>query len=69
MTIAEVQPVTKIKIIIINVNVMDVNVTTRSNAIEEQMFKDRDPRKTKNAIDWEKEEWLKKSMVETIQHI
>jgi hypothetical protein len=56
MTIAEVQPVTKIKIIIINVNVMDVNVTTRSNAIEEQMFKDRDPRKTKNAIDWEKEE-------------
>jgi hypothetical protein len=33
------------------------------------MFKDRDPRKTKNAIDWEKEEWLKKSMVETIQHI
>jgi hypothetical protein len=46
---------------------MDVNVTTRSKAIEKQMFKDREPRKSNNVVDWEKEEWLKKLMVETIQ--
>jgi hypothetical protein len=33
------------------------------------MFKDREPRKEKSVVDWEKEEWLKQSMVETIQHI
>jgi hypothetical protein len=31
---AEVQPVTKTQIIISNVNVVDVNVTTRSKVIE-----------------------------------
>jgi hypothetical protein len=30
---------------------MDVNVTTRNKAIEEQVFKDRKPRKAKSAID------------------
>ncbi len=49
-------------------NVVDANVTTRSKIIEEQVFKDKEPKKTKNAADWEKEKWLKKSMVETIQH-
>jgi hypothetical protein len=34
---------------------VDVNVRTRSNIIEEQMFKDRKPRKAKSAIEWEKE--------------
>jgi hypothetical protein len=29
------------------VNVVDVNVTTRSKAIEEHVFKDRKPRKSK----------------------
>ncbi len=48
---------------------MDVNVTTRSKAIEDHVFKDRKPRKAKSVVDWEKEERLKKSMVETIQHI
>jgi hypothetical protein len=33
------------------------------------VFKDREPRKEKNVADWEKEEWLKQSMVETIQQI
>jgi hypothetical protein len=33
------------------------------------VFKDRELRKAKSAIDWEKEEWLKKSMLETIQQI
>jgi hypothetical protein len=37
------------------VNVVDVNVITRSKAIEEQVFKDREPMKAKSAIDWEKE--------------
>jgi hypothetical protein len=33
------------------------------------MFKDRNIKKTNNVINWEKEKRLKKSMVETIQHI
>jgi hypothetical protein len=33
--IAKVQPIAKTQIVIANVNVVDVNVTTRSNAIEE----------------------------------
>jgi hypothetical protein len=47
------------------VNVVDANVTTRSKVIKEHAFKDREPRKAKSAIDWEKEEQFKKSMVET----
>jgi hypothetical protein len=46
---------------------VDVNVTTRSKVIEKQLFKDKEPRKVEIINDWEKEEWLKKSMVETIQ--
>jgi hypothetical protein len=37
------------------VNVVDVNVTTRSKATEKQVFKDREPRKAKSVTDWEKE--------------
>jgi hypothetical protein len=33
------------------------------------VFKNREPRKTKGVANWEEEEWLKKSMVETIQQI
>ncbi len=47
-------------------NVVDVNVTIRSKAIDEQVFKDNEPRKAKNVIEWEKEKWLKKSMMEII---
>jgi hypothetical protein len=64
--VAKVQPIAKIKIVIIDVNVVDVNVTT-SKSIEEHVFKDKKPRKAKNVANWEKEEQLKKSMVETIQ--
>jgi hypothetical protein len=46
---------------------VDVNVTLRSKVTMKHVFKDREPRKVKSVIDWEKEEWLKKSMVETIQ--
>jgi hypothetical protein len=35
--------------ITIDVNVVDVNVTTRSKAIKELVSKDREPRKVKNA--------------------
>jgi hypothetical protein len=55
----EVQPIVETQIVITNVNVVDVNVTTRSKVIEEQVFRDRKPRKAKNVADWEKEEWLK----------
>ncbi len=69
VAIEQVQHVAKTQTIIADVNVVDVNVTTRSNATEEHVFKDREPRKANNATNWEKEEWLKNSMVETIQQI
>ncbi len=68
MTIAKVQPIAKTQIITVDVNVVDVNVTTRSKATKEQVFKDIKPRKVNSATNWEKEKQLKKSMVETIQH-
>ncbi len=43
---------------------VDVNVTTHNKTSEEQMFEDRKPRK-KFATDWEVEEKLKRSIVET----
>ncbi len=48
-------------------NVVEANVTTISKAIEKHVFKDRNSKKAKNVVDWEKEEHLKKSMVEIIQ--
>jgi hypothetical protein len=56
MVVTDVQPIAKTQTITIDVNVVDFNVTTRS----------REPRKSKSVIDLEKEERLKKSMVETI---
>jgi hypothetical protein len=38
------------------VNAVDVNVTTRNKTTKEQVFKDKEPRKTKSATDWETEE-------------
>jgi len=65
--VTEVQLVAKPKIVTIDVNVVDVNVITRSKTIEEQTFKDREPRKAKSVVDWGKEKQLNKLMVETIQ--
>jgi hypothetical protein len=48
VAIAKVQHVVKTQTIIIDVNVEDVNVTTKSKAIEEQMFKDKELR---NVVD------------------
>ncbi len=49
MMVVEVQPVAKVKIVTTDVNVMDVNVTTRSKAIEEHVFKYKETRKAKSA--------------------
>jgi hypothetical protein len=51
-----------------SINIMDVNVTTRSKTSEEHVFKDREPRKNKFVVDWEVEKKLmKRLMVGTIQ--
>ncbi len=67
--VIKVQLVAKTQIVTTYANVVDVNVTTRSKTIEEHVFKDRKPRKANSATNQEKEEWLKMSMVETIQQI
>jgi hypothetical protein len=54
VVIAKVQPIAKTQIIIANVNVVDVNVTTRNKVIEEQVFKDRKLRKQKVLLIGEK---------------
>jgi hypothetical protein len=36
------------------VNVVDVNVPTRSKLTKEHEFKDKETRKTKSVVDWEK---------------
>jgi phosphopantothenate synthetase len=69
VAVAKVQPIVETQTITTNVNVVDVNVITRSKVIEEHVFKDREPREAKSVVDWEKEKRLKKSMVETIQQI
>ncbi len=51
MEIAKVQLITETQTITVDVNVVDVNVTIKSKVIEEHVFKDRKPRKTKNVID------------------
>jgi phosphopantothenate synthetase len=67
VVVIEVQPIVETQIITTDVNVVDVNVITRSKITEEHVFKDREPRKVNSVVDWEKEEWLNKSMVGTIQ--
>jgi hypothetical protein len=46
----------EVEIVLVDVNVLDVNVTTRSKVIEEHVFKDKELRKAKNVVDWKKEE-------------
>jgi hypothetical protein len=45
VAITKVQPVVETQTVIADVNVGDVNVTTRSKVIKEQMFKDRELKK------------------------
>jgi hypothetical protein len=42
--------IAKTQIVNADVNVADVNVTTRSKVIEEQVFKDKKPRKIKKLL-------------------
>jgi hypothetical protein len=49
--VVEVQPIAKVKTIIVDVNVVDVNVTVRSKATKKQMFEDRMPRKANSVVD------------------
>jgi hypothetical protein len=55
MAIIEVQPIVETQIITTNVNVLDVNVITRSKTTKKHVFKDKELRKANN-VDWEKEE-------------
>ncbi len=59
LIVAKVQPIAKTQIVIADVNVVDVNVTTRSKITKEHVFKDRKARKTKNVASWEREKSLK----------
>ncbi len=67
--VKKVQPIAETQIVIADVNVVDVNVTRRNKSIQKQVFKDKKPKKVKSVVNQEKEEWLKQSMVETIQQI
>ncbi len=59
MTIAEVQLIVETQTIITDLNVVDVNITTKNEVTKEQIFKDKEPRKAKSVVDWEKKEQLK----------
>jgi hypothetical protein len=51
MILTKVQLVAKTQTVIADVNVMDVNVTTRSKVTEEHVFMDKEPKKTKSVVD------------------
>jgi hypothetical protein len=55
MKVTKVRPfLKKMQIVIMDVNVMDVNVTTRSKVTKENVFKDKELRKAKSVVDWDK---------------
>ncbi len=58
MILTKVQLVAKTQTVIADVNVMDVNVTTRSKVTEEHVFNNKEPRKAKSVVDLEKEKQL-----------
>jgi hypothetical protein len=51
VVVAKVQPIAKTQTYTINVNVVDVNVTTKNKTTEKQVFKARKPRKVKSVVD------------------
>jgi len=51
MAITKVQPIVETQTIIVDVNVLDVNVTTRSKVTKKHVFKDKKPRKAKSVVD------------------
>jgi hypothetical protein len=52
-----------------SISMVDVNVTTKSKASEEQVFKDLEPRNNKYVTNWKVEKKLRKSTMETIQQM
>jgi hypothetical protein len=55
MIVVEVQPIVETQIVIANVNVVDVNATTKSKVTKEHVFQDKEPRKAKSVVNLEKE--------------
>jgi hypothetical protein len=51
VAVTEVQHIVQTQTVIVDLNVEDFNVTTRSKVIKEQVFKDRNPRKVKSVVD------------------
>jgi hypothetical protein len=51
VAVVQVQPIAKPQIVIANVNVVDVNATTRSKVTKEHVLKDKEPRKAKSVVD------------------
>jgi hypothetical protein len=48
VVVVKVQPIAKTQIVTTNVNVVDVNVTTRSKVTKQHVFKDKELRKANN---------------------
>jgi hypothetical protein len=61
--------VVNVKTITIEMNVLHVNVATISTIIDEQMLQEKEPRRNKTIAYMEKEDKLKKMMVNTIQQL
>jgi len=51
VVVVQVQPIAEPQIVIANVNVVDVNATTRSKVTKEHVLKDKEPRKAKSVVD------------------
>ncbi len=49
--IIKTKPIVEVKVTIVLVNMGDIHVTTQSEASEEHVFKDQEPRKNKSIID------------------
>jgi hypothetical protein len=54
MAVTKVQLIAETQIVTTDVNVVDVNATTRSEVIKKHVFKDKKPRKAKNVTNLEK---------------
>jgi hypothetical protein len=48
--VTKVQPIAETQIVIADVKVVDVNVTTRNKLIQKQVFKDKKPKKVKIVV-------------------
>jgi len=51
VAVTKVRHIVQTQTVIVDLNVEDLNVTTRSKVIKEQVFKDRNPKKVKSVVD------------------